>query len=158
MKVQNNIHFNCLNKQIVSLVTNVVIQIAQLQFCTKNLPEKHVQVKSDLSKPIAETAKKYLGVNKEGKDLFEFIILRPAPPPPSPFVFSSKLVEKKKAPFQASTVLSKVTKTPLATSSNSTKSTKKSQLRFSTQVFFEIITPTEQDRIHQTVIMTITNK
>ena len=37
-------------EQIVSLVTNVVIQIAQPQLCTKNLPEKQVQAKSDLSK------------------------------------------------------------------------------------------------------------
>ena len=36
--------------QIVSLVTNVVIQVAQPQLCTKNLPEKLVQAKSDLSK------------------------------------------------------------------------------------------------------------
>ena len=34
------------------------------------------------------------------------------------------IVEKKKAPLKASTVLNKVTPTPLATSSNSTKSTK----------------------------------
>ena len=32
-------------------------KIAQLQLCTKNLPEKQVQAKSDLSKQIAETAK-----------------------------------------------------------------------------------------------------
>ena len=35
----------------------MVIQIAQPQLCTKNLPEKEVQVKSDISKQIAETAK-----------------------------------------------------------------------------------------------------
>ena len=51
----NTINFT--EEQIVSLVTNVVIQIAQPQLCTKNLPEKQVQVKSDLSKQIAETAK-----------------------------------------------------------------------------------------------------
>ena len=106
-------------EQIVSLVRNVVIQITQPQFCTKNLLEKQVQAKSDLSKQIAETAKKCLG-----KDVFESIISRPVPPPPAPFVFSSTLVEKKKAPLKASTVLSKVTPTPLATSYNSTKSTK----------------------------------
>ena len=49
--------FNFTAEQIVSLVTNVVIQIAQPQLCTKTLPEKQVQVKSDLSKQIAETAK-----------------------------------------------------------------------------------------------------
>ena len=48
-------------EQIVSLVTNVVTQIAQPQLCTKNLPEKQVQAKSDLTKQIAETAKKCLG-------------------------------------------------------------------------------------------------
>ena len=53
--------FNFPVKQIVSLVTNVVIQIAQPQLCTKNLPEKQVQVKSDLSKQIAETAKNASG-------------------------------------------------------------------------------------------------
>ena len=41
--------FNFTAEQIVSLVTNVVIQIAQPQLCTKNLPEKQVQTKSDLS-------------------------------------------------------------------------------------------------------------
>ena len=49
--------FNFTAEQIVSLGTNVVIQIAQSQLCTKNLPEKQVQAKSDLSKQIAETAK-----------------------------------------------------------------------------------------------------
>ena len=50
--------FNFTAEQIVSLVTNVVIQIAQPQLCTKNLSDKQVQTKSDLSKQIAETAKK----------------------------------------------------------------------------------------------------
>ena len=100
--------FNFTAEQILSLVTNVVIQIAQPQLCTKNLPEKQVQVKSDLSKQIAETAKKCLGVNIKGKDVFESIISRPAPSPPAPFVFSSTLVEKKKAPLiKASTILNK---------------------------------------------------
>ena len=98
--------FNFTAEQIVSLVTNMVIQITQPQLCTKNLPEKQVQAKSDLSKQIAETAKKCLGVNIQGKDVLEAIISRPAPPPPTPFVFSSALVEKKKAPLLiASTVL-----------------------------------------------------
>ena len=119
----NTINFTA--EQIVSLVTNVVIQIAQPQLCTKNLPEKQVQAKSDLSKQIAETAKKCLGVNIEGKDVFESIISRPAPPPPEPFVFSSTLVEKKKTPLlKASTVLNKVTLQLVTPSTNSTKSTK----------------------------------
>ena len=42
--------FNFTAEQFVSLVTNVVIQIAQPQLCTKNLTEKQVQAKSDLSK------------------------------------------------------------------------------------------------------------
>ena len=44
-----NSTFNFTAEQIVSLVTNVVLQIAQPQLCTKNLPEKQVQAKSDLS-------------------------------------------------------------------------------------------------------------
>ena len=97
-------------EQIVSLVTNVVLQIAQPQLCTKNVPEKQVQAESDLSKQIAETAKKCLGVNIAGKDVFESIISRLAPPPPAPFVFSSTLVEEKKAPLlKASTILNKAT-------------------------------------------------
>ena len=93
--------------------------------CTKTLPEKQVQAKSDLSKQIAETAKKCLGVNISGKDVFESIISRPAPPPPAPFVLSSTLVEKKKAPLlKASTVLNKATPPLVTPSSNSTKSTK----------------------------------
>ena len=52
--------FNFRVEQIVSLVTNVVLQIAQPQLCTKNLPEKQVQAKSDLSKRIAETARKLM--------------------------------------------------------------------------------------------------
>ena len=67
--------------------------------------------------------KKCLRVNIEGNDVFESIISRPAPSSPAPFVFSSTLVEKKKAPLKASMVLNKITPTPLATSSNSTKST-----------------------------------
>ena len=103
----------------------MVLQIAQPQFCTKNLPEKQVQAKSDLSKQIAETAKKCLGVNIAGKDVSESIISRPAPPPPAPFVFSSTLVEKKKAPpLKASTILNKATPPLVTPSSNSTKSTK----------------------------------
>ena len=98
--------FNFAAEQIVSLVTNVVLQITQLQWCTKNLPEKQVQAKSDLSKQIAETAKKCLGVNTAGKYVFESITSWPAPPPPAPFVFSSTLVDKKKAPLlKASTIL-----------------------------------------------------
>ena len=112
--------FNFTAEQIVSLVTNVVLQIAQPQLCTKNLPEKQVQAKSDLSKKIAETAKKCLGVNIAGKDMFESIISRPAPPPPAPFVFSSTLVEKKKDP----TILYMATPPLVTPSSNSTKSTK----------------------------------
>ena len=111
--------FNFTAEQIVSLVTNVVIQVALPQLCTKNLPEKQVPIKSDLSRQIAETAKKCLGVSIGGKEVFESIISRPAPPPPAPFVFSSTLVEKKKAPLKASTVL-KVTPTP----SSSTRSAK----------------------------------
>ena len=117
--------FNFTAKQIASLVTNVVLQITQPQLCTKNLPEKQVQAKSDLSKQITETAKKCLGVNISGKDVFESIISGPAPPPPMPFVFSSTLVEKKKAPLlKASTVLKKATPQLVTPSSNSTKSTK----------------------------------
>ena len=108
-----------------SLVINVVLQIAQPQLCTKTLPEKQVQAKSDLSKQIGETTKKCLGVNISGKDVFESIISRPAPPPPAPFVFSSTLAEKKKAPLlKASTVLNKATPQLVTPSSNSTKSTK----------------------------------
>ena len=117
--------FNFTAKQIVFLVTNVVLQIAQPQLCTKNLPEKQVQAKSNLSKQIAETAKKCLGVNIQGKDVFESIISRPAPPPPAPFVFSSTLAEKKEAPLlKASMVLNKVTPQIVTPSANSTKSTK----------------------------------
>ena len=57
--------FNLTAKQIISLVTNMVIQVAVPQLCTKNLPPKQVQVKSDLSRQIAETAKKCLGVSIE---------------------------------------------------------------------------------------------
>ena len=114
--------FNFTAEQIVSLVTNVVIQIAQPQLCTKSLPEKQVQAKSDLSKQMAETAKKCLGVNIQGKDVLESIIPRPAPPPPAPFVFSSTLVEKKKAPLlKASPVLNKAAPQLVTPSSNSTK-------------------------------------
>ena len=117
--------FNFTAKQIVFLVTNVVMQIAQPHLCTKHLPEKQVQAKSDLSRQIAETAKKCLGVNTAGKDVFESIISWPAPPPPAPFVFSSTLVEKKKAPqLKASTILNKAAPPSVTPSSNSTKSTK----------------------------------
>ena len=117
--------YNFTAEQIVSLVTNVVIQITQPHLCTRTLPEKQVQAKSDLSKQIAETAKKCLGANIAAKDVFESIISRPAPPPPAPFVFSSTLVEKKKAPLlKASTILNKAAPPSVTPSSNSTKSTK----------------------------------
>ena len=120
----SNNTFNSTAEQIVSLVTNVVIQIAHPQLCTKTLPEKQVQAKSDLSKQITETAKKCSGVNIEGKDVFESIISRPAPRPTAPFVYSSMLVEKKKAPLKASTVLNKAIPSLVTPSSNSTKSTR----------------------------------
>ena len=92
--------------------------------CTKNLPEKQVQAKSDLSKQMAETVTKCLGVNIESKDVFESIISRPAPPLSAPFVFSSMLVEKKKATLKASTVLNKAEPSLASSSSSSIKSTK----------------------------------
>ena len=49
--------FNFTADQIVFLATNVAIQVALPQLCTKSLPEKQVQGKSDLLKQIAETAK-----------------------------------------------------------------------------------------------------
>ena len=116
--------FNVTAEQIFSLVTNVVIQIAQPQLCTKNLPEKQVQVKLDLSRQIAETAKICPGVNIEGKDVLASITSRPAPPPSAPFVFSSTLVEKKKSPLKASAVLNKAVPSLVSSSTNSTKSTK----------------------------------
>ena len=69
--------------------------------------------------------KKCLGINIAGKDVFESIISRPASPPPAPFVFSSTLVEKKKAPLlKASTVLNKAVSPSVTLSSNTTKTTK----------------------------------
>ena len=107
----------------------MVLQIPQPQLSVKNLPEKQVQAKSDLSKQIAETAKKCSGCNIAGKYVFESITSRPAPPPPAPFVFSSMVVEKKKAPLlKASTILNKATPSLVTPSSNSTKSTKATSL------------------------------
>ena len=88
--------FSFTAEQIVSLVTNVVIQIAQPQLCTKNLPEKQVQAKSDLSKQIAETAKKCPGVNIQGKDVFESIISRPAPLPQRPLFLAPRWLRRRK--------------------------------------------------------------
>ena len=68
-------------------------------------------------------SKKCLGVNIEGKDVFESIISQPAPLPAAPFVFSSTLVEKKKAVLKASTVLNKAALSLAESSSHSTKST-----------------------------------
>ena len=87
--------FNFTAEHIVFLVTNVVIQIAQPQLCTKNLPEKQVQARSDLSKQIAETAKKCLGVNIQGKDVFESIISWPAPLPQRPLFLAPRLSRRK---------------------------------------------------------------
>ena len=148
--------FNFTAKQIVSLVTNVVLQMAQPQLCTKNLPEKQVQAKSDLSKQIAETGKKCLGVNIQGKDVFESIISRPAPPPPVPFVFSSTLAEKKKAPLlKASTVLNKVTPQLVTPSTNSTKSTKAPSLgpQCKSSSKLSSLSPVNLDRKHKTMFL-----
>ena len=72
--------FNFTAEQIVS-------PVAQPQMFTKNLSEKQVQAKSDLSKQIAETDKKCLGVDIQGKNVFESIISRPAPPSASALYF-----------------------------------------------------------------------
>ena len=125
---ENKLHLHLPTTHLISLPNKLYPWSQTWSFKSlsdKNLPEKQVQAKSYLSKQIAETAKKCSGVNIEGKDVFESNISRPAPPPPAPFVFSSTLVEKKKVPLKASTVLNKVTPTPLASSSKSTKATKK---------------------------------
>ena len=95
--------FNFTAEKIVSLVTNVVIQIAQPQLCTKNLPEKQI--------PSVKTDHR----NRE-KMLFDSIISRPVPPPPAPFVFSSTP--------KASTVLNKAASSLASSSLSCTKSTK----------------------------------
>ena len=93
--------------------------------CVPKICLKNKYRQNPIYQNIAETAKKCLGVNISGKDVFESIISRPAPPPPAPFVFSSTLVEKKKAPLlKASTVLNKAIPQLVTPSSNSTKSTK----------------------------------
>ena len=56
--------------------------------------------------------------------MFESIISRPTPPPSAPFVFTSTLVERKKVPLKASTVLNKAAPSVGTSSTNSTKSTK----------------------------------
>ena len=147
-------HLNFTADQIVFLVTNVVIQVALPQLCTKTLPEKQVQTKPDLSKQIAETVIKCLGVNIEGKCVFESIISRPAPPPPAPSVFSSTLVEKKKAPLKASTVLSKVA--PSTSSSSSTKSTKILSLGSQRKSFSKLSPRQNNTTIHHSFIIYFT--
>ena len=84
----------------------MVNQIAQPQLCTKNQPQKQVEAKSDLSKQIAEAAKKCLAVNIEGKDVFESIISLPAPPPQR-LLSSAPRWLRKKVPLKASTVLTR---------------------------------------------------
>ena len=114
--------------------------------------EKPVQAKSDLPKQIAETAKKCLGVNIAGKDVFESIISQPAPPPPAPFVFSSRLVEKKKAPpLQASTILNKTTPPLVTPSANSTKSTKAPSLGQQRKSSSKLSPPQHKKDIYQTI-------
>ena len=88
--------FNFTADQIISLVTNVVIQVVQPQLCTENLPEKLVQAKSDLSKQIAETAKNCLGVNIEGKQVFESIISWAAPLPLCPLSLAPHWLRRRK--------------------------------------------------------------
>ena len=73
--------FNFTAEKIVSLVTNVVIQITQPQLYTKNLPEKTSTGKIRSVKADRRESKKCLGVNIEGKDMFESIISRPSPLP-----------------------------------------------------------------------------
>ena len=112
--------FNFTADQIVSLVTNVVIQVALPNLKHKCRPSPICQNRSQKQQKIF-----FSGVNIEGKDLFE---LRPVPTPPAPFVFNSTLVEKENAPLKASGILSKVTLTSLTSSSSSTKSTKTPRL------------------------------
>ena len=122
-------------EQIVSLVTNVVLNIAQPQICNKGLPVELVQAKSDLSKQTAETAAKCLGVNIEGKEVFKSIISRPTPSPPALFTFSStQLVEKKKAPLKASTVLKAANSTTSSTTTSSKTPSSGSEGKFSSKL------------------------
>ena len=94
--------------------------------------------------------KKCLGVNIAGKDVFESIISRPAPPPPAPFVFSSTLIEKKTAPLlKASTVLNKAVPPLVTPSSKSTKTTKAPSLGPQRKSFSKL-SPQQQNKTSST--------
>ena len=66
--------FNFTTDQIVSLVTNVVIQVALPQLCTKNLPEKQGQAKSDLSKQIESSSQSFYGLKQGHTNTISYII------------------------------------------------------------------------------------
>ena len=100
--------FNFTADQIVSLVTDVVIQVALPQLCTKTCLKSKCMPNPTCLNRLQKRPKECLRVNIESKDVFRYIISRQAPPLPAPFVFSSMLVEKKIEPFKASTVLTPI--------------------------------------------------
>ena len=102
-------------KQIVSLVTNVVIQVALPQLCTKNLPENKCRpYQICQGRSLKQQRNVYGSVSKAKKCLSQsFRGKLPLPQRP----LCSMLIEKKKAPLKASAVLNpssctKSTKTP----------------------------------------------
>ena len=103
----------------------MVLQIAQPQLCTKTLPEKQVQAKSDLSNRSQKQQKNVWGSIFQAKTCLSPSFHSQLLLPLRNFVFSSMLAEKKKAPLlKASTVLNKATPQLATPLSNSTKSTK----------------------------------
>ena len=70
--------------QLIKLVANVVIQVAQPQVCYANPTQDAIDKKSSLCRRVSEAAKNHLGVNITGINLFDAIgQLRPSAPPTS---------------------------------------------------------------------------
>ena len=77
--------FNFTAEQLTKFVANVVIQIAQPQVCYPNPKQDTLDLKSSMCRKVSNAAKKILGVDITGKDLFESVGSLSAPTlPPNP--------------------------------------------------------------------------
>ena len=79
-------------KQLVKLVANMAIQVAQPHLCYINSPQDGIHKKSSMCPRVSEAAKTHLGADIAGSTLFDAIghLRPPAPSAPKPKTFLTK--------------------------------------------------------------------
>ena len=84
--------FTFLAEQLVKLVANVAIQVAQSQVCYINSPQDAIDKKSSMCRRVSGAAKTHLGVDITGSSLLNAIghLRPPAPSAPKPKTFLTK--------------------------------------------------------------------